>query len=67
VHIGLVVAGLMTLKSVGLIGAYILMFGHGLCSSGLFCLANIRYRKVHRRRLLLRKGIIRLMPSLSLM
>jgi len=67
VHIGLVIGGLITLSWVGLIGSYILIVGHGLCSSGLFCLANISYLKAHSRSLLFNKGIINLMPRLSLL
>lgn len=42
------------------------MLAHGLCSSGLFCLANITYERLGRRRLLINKGLINLIPSLSL-
>jgi len=67
VHIGLVVGGLTTLTWVGLIGSYILIFGHGLCSSGLFCLANVNYGKIQSRSLLLSKGLIGFIPRLSLL
>lgn len=67
VHMGLVVGGLITLRWIGLIGAYVLMFGHGLCSSGLFCLANMSYGRVQSRSLILRKGLIGLIPRLSLL
>lgn len=43
-----------------------MMLAHGLCSSGLFCLANINYERVGRRRLYLNKGFLNLIPSLSL-
>jgi NADH-ubiquinone oxidoreductase chain 4 len=39
---------------------------HGLCSSGLFCLANITYERLGSRSLLINKGLINLIPSLSL-
>jgi len=39
---------------------------HGLCSSGLFCLANICYERLGSRRLYLNKGIINLIPRLSI-
>nr|YP_010352914.1 NADH dehydrogenase subunit 4 [Macrolenostreptus orestes]UOF70319.1 NADH dehydrogenase subunit 4 [Macrolenostreptus orestes] len=67
VHMGLVVGGLMTMSWVGLVGAFVLMVGHGLCSSGLFCLANINYERMHSRSLLVNKGLINLLPSGSLM
>lgn len=65
-HIGLVLSGIMTLNRWGLYGAFIIIISHGLCSSGLFCLANITYERFGRRRLFLNKGLINLMPSLSL-
>nr|QGA74036.1 NADH dehydrogenase subunit 4 [Chalcophana sp. N69] len=65
VHMGMVLAGLMTLNFWGLIGAFILMVAHGLCSSGLFCLANISYERVFSRSFYLNKGLINLSPSLS--
>lgn len=65
-HIGIVIAGLFTLTYWGLRGAYTLMLAHGLCSSGLFCLANISYERVRSRSLIINKGIINFLPSLSL-
>lgn len=65
-HIGLVLGGIITLNSWGLYGAFIIMISHGLCSSGLFCLANITYERFGSRRLFLNKGLINLMPRLSL-
>nr|YP_010352875.1 NADH dehydrogenase subunit 4 [Tropostreptus hamatus]UOF70189.1 NADH dehydrogenase subunit 4 [Tropostreptus hamatus] len=67
VHMGLVIGGLMTMSWVGLVGAFILMVGHGLCSSGLFCLANINYERLHSRSVLVNKGLINLLPSGALM
>nr|YP_009825446.1 NADH dehydrogenase subunit 4 [Rachelia extrusa]QIU83261.1 NADH dehydrogenase subunit 4 [Rachelia extrusa] len=65
-HMGLVIGGIMTLNYWGYLGSYVLMIGHGLCSSGLFCLANINYERLHSRSLLLNKGMMNFMPSLSL-
>nr|YP_009967193.1 NADH dehydrogenase subunit 4 [Zeuzera multistrigata]APO08611.1 NADH dehydrogenase subunit 4 [Zeuzera multistrigata] len=65
-HMGLVISGLMTMNYWGFIGSYILMIGHGLCSSGMFCLANINYERLHSRSLLINKGMMNFMPSLSL-
>nr|UPL65902.1 NADH dehydrogenase subunit 4 [Lasiolabops cosmopolites] len=65
-HMGLVISGLMSVNYWGLIGSLVLMIGHGLCSSGMFCLANILYERSGSRVLLLNKGIINYMPSLSL-
>nr|AML26101.1 NADH dehydrogenase subunit 4 [Staphylinidae sp. BMNH 1274257] len=65
-HMGLVLAGIMTYNSWGLCGSLIMMIAHGLCSSGLFCLANICYERMNSRSLYLNKGMINLMPSLTL-
>jgi len=65
-HIGIVIGGLLTLSYWGLRGAYTLILAHGLCSSGLFCLANLSYERVGSRRLIINKGIINFLPSLSL-
>lgn len=40
--------------------------GHGLCSSGLFCLANIVYERMGSRRLLINKGLLNFMPRIAL-
>jgi NADH-ubiquinone oxidoreductase chain 4 len=65
-HMGIVLSGLMTLSVWGVSGAYSLIIAHGLCSSGLFCLANISYERMGSRRLLINKGLLNFMPSLSL-
>nr|ARH53722.1 NADH dehydrogenase subunit 4 [Anthobium melanocephalum] len=65
-HMGLVLGGIMTLNYWGLCGAMVMMLAHGLCSSGLFCLANISYERLMSRSLYLNKGLINLMPSMSL-
>nr|QXF68512.1 NADH dehydrogenase subunit 4 [Pseudovates peruviana] len=66
VHMGLVVSGLMTLNVWGFYMTFMLMIAHGLCSSGLFCLANIIYERLGSRSLLINKGLLNLMPSMSL-
>nr|ALI86984.1 NADH dehydrogenase subunit 4 [Cryptolestes turcicus] len=65
-HMGMVLAGIMTLNYWGLWGCLIMMLAHGLCSSGLFCLANISYERIHSRSMYLNKGLINIMPSLTL-
>lgn len=66
VHIRIVLRGLFLIISWRMIGAYIVIIGHGLCSSGLFAILNLNYERLRRRRLLVNKGIIRLFPSLRL-
>nr|YP_010947046.1 NADH dehydrogenase subunit 4 [Margattea spinifera]WGO57855.1 NADH dehydrogenase subunit 4 [Margattea spinifera] len=65
-HMGMVISGLMTMMYWGYCGSYSLMIGHGLCSSGLFCLANISYERLGSRSLLINKGLMNFMPSLSM-
>nr|QHZ87413.1 NADH dehydrogenase subunit 4 [Mnais tenuis] len=65
-HMGIVLGGLMTLSYWGMSGSYTLMIAHGLCSSGMFCLANISYERLGSRSLLINKGLINFMPGMSL-
>lgn len=65
-HIGIVLRGLLTLTFWGLRGSYTLIIAHGLCSSGLFSLANITYERVRSRSLIINKGLLNFMPRLSL-
>nr|WAK98840.1 NADH dehydrogenase subunit 4 [Agriades orbitulus]WAK98853.1 NADH dehydrogenase subunit 4 [Agriades orbitulus] len=65
-HMSLVIGGIMTMNYWGYMGSYILMIGHGLCSSGMFCLSNINYERINSRSLFLNKGMMNFMPSMSL-
>nr|UPL65437.1 NADH dehydrogenase subunit 4 [Henestaris halophilus] len=66
-HMGLVISGLMSCNFCGLYGSLILMIGHGLCSSGMFVLANFIYERSHSRSFLINSGYMSLMPSMALM
>nr|YP_010326877.1 NADH dehydrogenase subunit 4 [Olene inclusa]UNP54133.1 NADH dehydrogenase subunit 4 [Olene inclusa] len=65
-HMSLVIGGIMVMNYWGAMGSYIMMIGHGLCSSGMFCLANIYYERLHSRSLYINKGMMNFMPSMSL-
>uniref|UniRef100_UPI00315C9F8B NADH dehydrogenase subunit 4 n=1 Tax=Acrida oxycephala TaxID=1301164 RepID=UPI00315C9F8B len=65
-HMSMVIGGLMTMNMWGCMGSFSLMIGHGLCSSGLFCLSNIIYERLGSRSLLINKGMINIMPMMSL-
>nr|UPL65697.1 NADH dehydrogenase subunit 4 [Sinodasynus sp.] len=65
-HMGLVISGIMTCNYLGFLGSLILMIGHGLCSSGLFALANMIYERSHSRSLFINKGFIVFMPTMSM-
>nr|YP_009503518.1 NADH dehydrogenase subunit 4 [Abroscelis anchoralis]AWX64126.1 NADH dehydrogenase subunit 4 [Abroscelis anchoralis] len=65
-HMGMVLGGIMTMNYWGFYGAYMMMIAHGLCSSGLFCLANISYERLNSRSMFMNKGMLNLMPSMTL-
>lgn len=65
-HIGLVLRGIIRINFFSSFGSLLLILGHGLCSSGLFCLGNMLYERFFTRRLLLLKGINKIFPSVSL-
>nr|YP_009526727.1 NADH dehydrogenase subunit 4 [Ornebius bimaculatus]AXY63932.1 NADH dehydrogenase subunit 4 [Ornebius bimaculatus] len=65
-HMSIVLGGIFTLMNWGMQGSYTLMLGHGLCSSGLFYLANVVYERLGSRSLLINKGIMNFMPSMTM-
>nr|YP_009048856.1 NADH dehydrogenase subunit 4 [Paratrioza sinica]AID54945.1 NADH dehydrogenase subunit 4 [Paratrioza sinica] len=66
VHMSIVLSGLLTLREVGLYGAIYMMIGHGLCSSGLFCVLGLTYNRTLTRSMYLNKGVMVVLPSCSL-
>nr|ARB50151.1 NADH dehydrogenase subunit 4 [Perissonemia borneenis] len=65
-HMSMCIMGIFTVSWWGILGSFILMLAHGLCSSGLFCLVNIVYERSGSRSFLINKGFIILMPSMCL-
>nr|BEI62459.1 NADH dehydrogenase subunit 4 [Ixodes nipponrhinolophi] len=65
-HMGVVLGGMMNLSFWGSYGSLLLMLGHGLCSSGLFCLGNMLYERFFTRSVMLLKGMMKIFPSMSL-
>nr|AIY62083.1 NADH dehydrogenase subunit 4 [Parrhinotermes browni] len=65
-HMGLVIGGIMIFNYWGACGSFALMVAHGLCSSGLFCLSNISYERLGSRSLLINKGLMSFMPSMTM-
>lgn len=65
-HMGIVLGGLVIINNMGINGCFVIIIGHGLCSSGMFCLANVSYERTHRRRLLINKGLISLLPRIRM-
>nr|YP_009859747.1 NADH dehydrogenase subunit 4 [Antodynerus aff. limbatus YN]QKK69241.1 NADH dehydrogenase subunit 4 [Antodynerus aff. limbatus XZ]QKK69254.1 NADH dehydrogenase subunit 4 [Antodynerus aff. limbatus YN] len=66
VHMSLLIASMSTLSSIGFIGSYLMMIGHGLCSSGLFFIVNVSYSRMGSRLLYFNKGMVNLDPTLSM-
>lgn len=64
-HIGLVLCGIISIRYWGLRGAIVVMLGHGLCSSGLFCLVNIVYERLGSRNLIVNKGLLNIIPRMG--
>jgi len=65
VHISLVLSGLFTLKELGLNGGIFIIVGHGFCSSGLFCVLGLTYKRSLTRRIILNKGFLSVIPVCS--
>jgi len=65
VHINLILCSLLTLIKLGILRGYIIIISHGLCSSGLFFMVNVYYRRTSSRLLLLNKGILTIIPTIA--
>lgn len=66
VHIGIMLAGLGTIRTYGYEGALCIMLGHGVVSSGLFYMVGINYDRVGSRRLIINKGMIIIFPAATI-
>nr|QHQ98555.1 NADH dehydrogenase subunit 4 [Parasitus wangdunqingi] len=64
-HMSLVIGGLFSGTLWGSYGVMILMLGHGLCSSALFCAANMMYERFFTRSLMLMKGLMMFFPAMT--
>nr|YP_010990664.1 NADH dehydrogenase subunit 4 [Paravarcia deceptrix]WOW99108.1 NADH dehydrogenase subunit 4 [Paravarcia deceptrix] len=65
-HMGMVICGLFTLSSWGVLGSLVFMLGHGFVSSGLFFLVGVLYDRLGSRSFFLIKGMINFIPSMTL-
>lgn len=65
-HIGIALRGCLTFYLHRSYGILIIIIGHGLCSSGLFCLRNMLYERFYTRNIFIIKGMILIFPNLSL-
>ncbi|RXG57370.1 NADH-ubiquinone oxidoreductase chain 4, partial [Armadillidium vulgare] len=57
-HISIVIRGIN--------GAQFIIIGHGFCSSGLFCIANISYERINTRSLFIIKGLQTSIPVIRI-
>lgn len=64
VHIRIIFLGLLGLRSLGFFGGFIMIVGHGFCSSALFYIVNIFYEQSKRRNLLINKGLLVFFPRM---
>lgn len=64
-HMGIVFSGSINYFFLGSYGSLLLIVGHGLCRSGLFCLANLIYERFFTRRIIIIKGLIKIFPSIT--
>nr|WMQ53450.1 NADH dehydrogenase subunit 4 [Bombus lantschouensis] len=67
IHMGIMSMGMLSGFKVGLLGSLLMMISHGLVSSGLFYLVNEIYKQTNSRIIFVNKGLINLMPSMSMM
>ena len=64
-HIGLTLSRICSNSLTGLIGAKIILIGHGLVRSALFALVNFYYERSHRRSLVVNHGLIHASPRIT--
>nr|ALO64799.1 NADH dehydrogenase subunit 4 [Nomada flava] len=67
IHMGLMISSMFIYMKISFLGSYLMMLSHGLTSSGLFYLINIIYQQTKTRLMIINKGMIMFMPSMSLM
>nr|YP_010535657.1 NADH dehydrogenase subunit 4 [Alectorobius puertoricensis]UYB78543.1 NADH dehydrogenase subunit 4 [Alectorobius puertoricensis]UYB78556.1 NADH dehydrogenase subunit 4 [Alectorobius puertoricensis] len=65
-HMGMALGGIFSMVFWGYLGNIMIMLGHGLCSSGLFCLANMFYERFFTRSMILLSGVGIFFPYISL-
>nr|YP_009262823.1 NADH dehydrogenase subunit 4 [Wasmannia auropunctata]ANI87497.1 NADH dehydrogenase subunit 4 [Wasmannia auropunctata] len=66
VHMNMMLCGMLSMTKMGIVGGYIMMIAHGLCSSGLFYMVNLYYMRSSSRLLMLNKGLMSKLPGLTL-
>nr|YP_007026877.2 NADH dehydrogenase subunit 4 [Metacrangonyx longicaudus] len=64
-HMASCIGVLLILGELGYMGCLYMMVAHGLCSSGLFYLVDIIYKRTGTRSLYINKGLLNILPNLS--
>lgn len=59
VHMAIIIAVLIGIRTIGMVGGLFIILAHGLTSSGMFRGVNIMYERSHTRRVLINKGLLR--------
>jgi len=65
VHIGPVFSSIFLIVYYNLMGAYTMMMSHGICSSALFLLLDIVYKRMRTRSFFVLRGGLKFFPILS--
>uniref|UniRef100_UPI0030E3FDB6 NADH dehydrogenase subunit 4 n=1 Tax=Echinolaelaps fukienensis TaxID=2902762 RepID=UPI0030E3FDB6 len=65
-HMSLTIGSIISGNFWGENGYILMLLSHGLCSSGLFCMANMYYERFFTRNMLLLKGMIQMFPFMSM-
>nr|ALR69348.1 NADH dehydrogenase subunit 4 [Bemisia tabaci] len=67
VHMTTVFAAITLNKAKAMLGSMHIMIGHGMCSAGLFYMANVMYKTSKSRSIILNKGIFSMSPAATMM
>nr|YP_010934902.1 NADH dehydrogenase subunit 4 [Tassonia gloriae]WKV28893.1 NADH dehydrogenase subunit 4 [Tassonia gloriae] len=66
VHMSMMLVGVFSIKTFGMIGGILMLIGHGICSSSMFIMLNNFYLRSFSRSILVNKGMIYFFPSFML-
>ena len=67
VHITLVFTNILIIKTKRIFRRIIIILGHGICAAALFFIANVIYENSKSRRIILNKGILTIIPGITLL
>jgi len=63
---GLVCFVFIFASPVALVAGLVMIFAHGICRSGLFCLITLVYERATTRRIIVSQGLLRATPILTI-